>query len=212
MSKKRQTPLRRIKDKYMEKRNAKGQTLREFLAAYNPSDFVKPAVTADCLIFTRGGEKVLVVKRGNHPCIGEYALPGGFCETGESSEETARRELKEETGAAIDNLSQMYFVSTPNRDARDWIMTVCYIAAVDEPFAVAGGDDAADAVWLNVSAKYNGNRATLTLGDASAEFDIKRTCGKIDINNTAITKNTGIAFDHAKLILYGLEEVSRNNS
>ena len=77
--------------------NSKNQTLEEFLAAYNPNKYRKPGVTADCVVFCR--DSVLMVRRGNHPFIGELAFPGGFAEAGEPTENTAARELKEETGA-----------------------------------------------------------------------------------------------------------------
>lgn len=201
-----------------EKRNGKGQTLDEFLAEYEPRLFDKPAVTADCLIFAGddSDRKVLTVVRGNHPCIGEFALPGGFCERGESSEQTALRELEEETGARFNKLSQLCFVSTPNRDPRDWIMTVCYMGVAYEPFAAVGGDDAADAVWADVSAEWQGDTAVLTLTargrTASARLSVVRDhTGKIDLDKT-ICDSRGIAFDHAKIILLGLESLTFGES
>lgn len=197
----------------MEKRNSKGQTLGEFLAEYDPSMFVKPAVTADCLIFADNYTKVLMVKRGNHPCIGEWALPGGFAEPGESCEDTARRELEEETGKRFDDLAQLCFVSTPGRDPRDWIMTAVYTGAVDQPFKVQGGDDAADAAWADIILKTEDDKAVLLLracGDtALAELTVARDhSGKIDLNKTSCSSR-GIAFDHAKLILLGIESAAQ---
>ena len=112
----------------MEKRNSKGQTLAEFLAAYNPDKYRKPGVTADCVIFCE--DKVLMVRRGNHPFIGELAFPGGFAEAGESTERTAERELEEETGAKNVPMRQFYTASEPGRDPRDWTVSVCYTATL----------------------------------------------------------------------------------
>lgn len=86
--------------------NEKGQTLEEFLEEYDPYKYKNPCVTTDAVIFSCkrkvvGGEwKVLMVKRRNHPSIGWWALPGGFIELHENLEDTARRELTEETGVA----------------------------------------------------------------------------------------------------------------
>lgn len=187
------------------------------MAEYDPSQFVKPAVTADCLIFAGGGRKVLCVRRGNHPCIEQWALPGGFCEKGESSEDSAARELFEETGHRFSGLRQLCFVSTPNRDPRDWIMTIVYTAQVLKPFAVKGCDDAADAVWLDITVTGNDNKKRVTLtgrdadgGGVYAYSDLKIVrdpSGRIDINKTT-ADNHGIAFDHSKLILFGIESLA----
>src|SRR6476469_9967302 len=54
----------------------------EFLAAYDPSQFPRVAVTADVVLLTvRAGRlSVLLVQRKGHPYRGHWALPGGFVE------------------------------------------------------------------------------------------------------------------------------------
>lgn len=192
----------------MEKRqklNAKGQTLEQFLAEYQPSKYRHPSVTADCVIFS--GKRVLLVRRGNHPFIGELAFPGGFCEVGESTEQTAARELKEETGAEITALKQFYTASTPDRDPRDWTISVCYTAEVDE-LAVQGGDDAASADWYEYSISGDDENLTLTLvGALGASTSVLRVArdsfGHVDVNNTKVIVR-GMAFDHAAIFLRAL--------
>ncbi|MBO7217054.1 MAG: NUDIX hydrolase, partial [Clostridia bacterium] len=76
-----------------EKRNALGQTEAEFLAAYDASKFERPSVTVDMVIFCEN--KVLLIKRANHPFIDTWALPGGFVEPDETCEQAAARELME---------------------------------------------------------------------------------------------------------------------
>ncbi len=66
-------------------RNGKGQTLEEFLEEYDPYRYKNPCCTTDTVVFSykdeqalkEGRFKVLLVKRGNHPSIGCWALPGG---------------------------------------------------------------------------------------------------------------------------------------
>ena len=193
---------------YMDKKvNAKGQTLEEFLAAYNPAKYRHPAVTADCVVFC--GDSVLLVRRGNHPYIGELAFPGGFAEPGESTETTACRELEEETGAVGVPMRQFYTASTPGRDPRDWTVSVCYVAELGEMPSVAGGDDAADARFYRCSARDEDGLTVLTLSGAETtevKLLVKRDAfGKVDVNATEVLGG-GMAFDHAKILLRAMEE------
>lgn len=60
--------------------------------------FYHNPVPATCCFVRRADGALLLVKRGVEPCKGEWSLPGGFMEVGENAEESARRELLEETG------------------------------------------------------------------------------------------------------------------
>ena len=87
----------------MEKlRNADGLTEEEFLAQYKPSDYERPSVTVDMVVLAMSKSldrlKILLIKRKNHPYIGQWALPGGFMNPNESGHQAAQRELFEETG------------------------------------------------------------------------------------------------------------------
>lgn len=192
----------------MKKLNAKNQTLEEFLAAYNPNKYRKPGVTADCVVFCR--DSLLMVRRGNHPFIGELAFPGGFAEAGEPTEITAARELREETGAENVPLRQFYTASSPNRDPRDWTVSVCYMAELGEFPSVAGADDAASADWYKYTVATDGDVASVTLdgadGSVTVRVRVKRDAfGKVDVNESTVL-DEGIAFDHAKILLRAVEE------
>lgn len=184
--------------------NAKGQTLEAFLAEYDPSRYRHPAVTADCVLFS--GSRVLLVRRGNHPYIDELAFPGGFAEYGESTEESALRELMEETGASNVVMRQFYTASTPNRDPRDWTVSVCYTAELPETISVNGGDDASSAEWYEYEVKADGDFTVLTVGNTETVLRVARDReNKVDVNRTEVIKN-GLAFDHAKILLRAIEE------
>lgn len=110
-----------------------------------------PSVTTDCVIFGFDGVdlKVLLVERGLDPYKGRWAFPGGFLKPEESAEEGALRELKEETGLETAYIEQLHTYSAPNRDPRERVITIAYLALVKIQ-DVKGGDDAADAQWFSV--------------------------------------------------------------
>ena len=110
-----------------------------------------PSVTTDCVIF--GYEdmklKVLLIERGLEPYKGKWAFPGGFVKMDESVEEGARRELREETGLETNMIEQFYCFSDPQRDPRERVISVAFLALV-KTSEVHGGDDAANARWFNL--------------------------------------------------------------
>ena len=114
--------------------------------------YPRPAVTADCIVITRDTEpKVLLIQRGNMPFKGGWAVPGGFMNMDETTEQCAIRELEEETGLQVLKVHQIGAYSKVDRDPRGRTVTVAYLAVVDEPMAVNGQDDAAKAEWWPLS-------------------------------------------------------------
>lgn len=111
-----------------------------------------PAVTADCVIFGFNGKalKILLIERGNPPFLGYWALPGGFMRLDETIEGTAARELREETNLSNVYLDQFKVYSRVNRDPRERVITVAFIALVKpDDYEVIAGDDAAKAFWFD---------------------------------------------------------------
>lgn len=140
-------------------RNKRGQTLQEFLEEYDPYKYKTPSCTTDAVIFSYRGEiteglKVLLIRRGDHPSIGWWALPGGFVNLEENLEDTARRELEEETGVKGLVMEQIGTFGDYDRDPRTRVITTAYMALAEEgKLKVKAGDDAADAAWCEVSWK-----------------------------------------------------------
>ena len=113
-------------------------------------EYPRPALTVDCVVFGAAddGLKLLLIERAVEPFKGRYALPGGFVDMDETTEEAARRELEEETGLKASFLEQLYTFSRVDRDPRERVVSVAYFALV-RPSAVVGGDDAASAQWVD---------------------------------------------------------------
>jgi len=101
--------------------------------------YKNPTPTVDIIIETAGG--IVLIKRRNPPS--GWALPGGFVDYGESYEDAAVREAKEETGLDVSLVRQFHTYSHPDRDERQHTASTVFIAtAIGTP---AAADDAAEA-------------------------------------------------------------------
>lgn len=189
-------------------RNRDGQTLEEFLAAYHPKDYPHPSVTVDLLVFSleRRKPELLMVRRGNHPYLDCWALPGGFVEPNEFTEDAAARELEEETHARGLALTEIGLFSGPNRDPRDWTMSCAYAAvAPRSKLNICGDDDAAEAGWFQVEYHLSGDMMKLKL---SREDEVLTASVQVQLRQGALGteyhigsfETDGIAFDHCKMI------------
>lgn len=112
-----------------------------------------PAVTADCIVMTRDNQ-VLLIQRKNEPCQGQWAFPGGFMNIDETAEAAAVRELQEETGITLSetDIFQVGAYTAVDRDPRERVITIAYLAEIDAPVPVKGSDDAARAQWFPLDA------------------------------------------------------------
>lgn len=89
-----------------------------------------PSLTADIFIFDDDLNFILI-KRRNDPFKDCWALPGGFVEYGESVENAAVREAKEETSIDVELIDLVNVYSQPDRDPRGHTVTVAYTAKGD---------------------------------------------------------------------------------
>lgn len=216
-----------------------GLNEEEFLAAYDISQFDRPSVTVDILLMTISDEeaesyrklpekslRVLLIKRKDHPFIGQWALPGGFIRIDEDIETAAYRELQEET--SIDNayLEQLYTYGDVHRDPRGRIISTSYMSLVNaNEVKMKAGTDAEDARWFEVQytvAKeeqevnpngFTENKyidITLTNEDIilSATIKLSRFVdGKHVSYKRTIVSNNQLSFDHGLIIQYGIERL-----
>lgn len=114
-------------------------------------EYPRPSVTTDCVVLTREVQpKVLLIQRRWEPFEGCRAIPGGFLDMDETTEQCARRELREETGLLLEDLRQVGAYSRVDRDPRGRTISVAYLAVVDSPLPVEGLDDAARAEWFPI--------------------------------------------------------------
>lgn len=197
-----------------ELRDREGRTEQEFLRAYRADRYPRPSVTADIMLLseTAAGVEVLLVRRGGHPFLGCWALPGGFVGPQESVDEAAARELKEETHVSGLPLFPLMLCSRPGRDPRAWTISQAYLALVGPGnlSSVRADDDAADARWFSLTRTGALPDVTLTLAAEGVAPLMARlhavphdtpfgSAWAIDV-----TEPGGIAFDHAAILLRGL--------
>lgn len=107
-------------------------------------------ITVDSVIFgyADGELKVALIERKMDPFKGMWAIPGGFMEGDETVEETALRELQEETGLEDIFLEQFHVFSSHGRDPRGRTITVAFFALINsDKYHLAASADAAEAKW-----------------------------------------------------------------
>jgi 8-oxo-dGTP diphosphatase len=168
---------------------------------YDPSHFPAFAVTVDVVILTmsEGTLHVLLVRRGEAPFEGMWAIPGGFKRPTETLDGAAKRELVEETGVdAASLLTQFGAYGDPERDPRMNVVTVAYVAVLREVGAVVAGTDAADAALIPVSDVLNG-RIDLAFDHLRIVRDaIERVRVELEVSGIA-TAFVGTTFTMAEL-------------
>ncbi|MCM8776723.1 MAG: NUDIX hydrolase [Candidatus Omnitrophica bacterium] len=102
-------------------------------------EYKNPIPTVDIIIEVDGG--IVLIKRKNYPY--GWALPGGFVDYGESLEDAAIREAKEETGLDVVGLIQFHTYSAPERDPRHHTISTVFIGKGKG--ILKGSDDAEEA-------------------------------------------------------------------
>ena len=203
------------------------QKEKDFLEQYRLEDYPRPSVTADIVVFKLRSEEtdnfrkdpkgylsLLLIKRGGHPYLGHWALPGGFLAPGESIEECALREVWEETTVEPASLMSIGLFSEPGRDPRGWIISNAFVSVIgtDEELQ-RSGDDAADAQWFDVDFEPEGDEYILKLsrGDINIRAVLEEEQSRFGATSYRIKDSGGLAFDHARIIAQALS-VLRNSA
>ncbi|MCR5416456.1 MAG: NUDIX hydrolase [Pseudobutyrivibrio sp.] len=202
----------------MEKLDKNGLTEEQYLAQYNPNKYEKPSVTVDMVVLGTNasltGLKILLVKRGAHPFIGEWALPGGFVKMDESTSEAASRELEQETGLKNVYLEQIGSFSEPDRDPRMRVISISYMALVNRTPIVKGNDDAAEARWFD----FEFTDKMIRIYDKDSDFEMRYNLKRKKFKNGTIPyeklvasdpRGASLAFDHAQIIVDAMTQLRK---
>lgn len=152
------------------------------------SEFPFVYVTVDIVVLTVRDDRLqtLVVRRGEEPFKGCWALPGGFVEEGEDLEAAAWRELREETSVEPRHvpLEQLKTYGDPDRDPRHRVISVAWLAVLPQGPDPSAGSDAAEAHWQPVDGLLRSGLAfdhAKILGDG-----VERARAKLEYSNLAL--------------------------
>lgn len=152
---------------------------------------------------------ILLIKRTKEPYKGNWCLPGGFVKLEETIDMAADRVLAKETNLHNIYKEQLYTFGEINRDPRTRVISTAYMALIDKERIT--DELSEEASWFNIhlEEREDENSITLENGEEIITFTIKK---KIKDKTTKkyeyeITENENIAFDHAQIIMTGIERM-----
>ena len=200
------------------------KTEEEFLKDYDPKAFDQLSMTSDILLISVSDQEqtnyrktskkmmsILLVKRDDYPYKDKWCLPGGFLNPKtETLEECAKRVLKRETNLSNIYLEQLYTYDAIDRDPRTRVVSTAYIALIDKNKLTEMIN--LNASWFDIvllEEKNNIVDITLDNGKDTIHLSIKKELREktTDRYRFIAVKNDALAFDHALVILAGIERV-----
>jgi len=131
------------------------KALSDYKRAWSSAPYAPVFVTVDTVV--ECCERVLLIRRGEAPGKGLWALPGGFLEPHDTILASALRELHEETGVALadelllSGLRHSQVFDHPDRSLRGRTVTHAFhfVLPLEEVPTIQAGDDASDAAWID---------------------------------------------------------------
>ncbi|WP_297522449.1 NUDIX domain-containing protein [uncultured Clostridium sp.] len=224
----------------VSKKNKDGLTEKEFLEKYDAISYERPSVTVDMVLFTLGEKqkdtlgrknkekelKILLIKRGEHPFIDKWAIPGGFVKIGESLGAGVQRKIKEETGLDDIYFEQLYTWGDVDRDPRMRIISASYMALVNNK-QLKRNIETDEIAWFSVkkistgkqkiSSKeihynyrvslINEERNIVINYDLIEKIIMRDFDREVCYEYKAVDGENLLAFDHLKIIDYALERM-----
>lgn len=149
-------------------------------------EFITPKLAVDCLIFTiaDGKLKVLLMKIGQPPYAGKWAIPGGLVKLNESLEKATERILNDKVGVKNCYVEQLYSFSDPARDSRGHSVSVAHFALVNtDSFVLKTDELVREIAWHDV---YKLPALAFDHKDIIS-YGLKRLQSKINYSNIVYT-------------------------
>ena len=134
-----------------------------------------PRVAVGAVVFKE--DRILLVRRGQPPAEDSWAIPGGSVDIGETLQQAAEREIKEETGIRIRASKPIYTFDVIERDESGGIRFHYVIVDLSADYVSgepSAGDDAVEARWISAEEikTLPVNKTTLTLLQNKFHFGI----------------------------------------
>ncbi|MCM1158307.1 MAG: NUDIX hydrolase [Bacteroidales bacterium] len=191
-----------------------GREEKEYLRKYDITQYDRPSIAADMAVFSIMGKqsvtdkekvqntdnyrklpeknlKILLIKRGTYPYRDCWALPGGFCQSNERVDETARRELYEETQVDNAYLKLCGIYGDIGRDPRGWIISHTFLALMDGGQSkLRAGTDAWEARWFDIGFVKKEIRKEVTEDFAKIENEYCLQLDNTDVHATNLPDKT----------------------
>lgn len=188
-----------------------------FLSTYHHENYERPSVATDIAVFSVFSREVeshrkdselkmhvLLIKRGEHPYMNKWALPGGFLKPDETVEACALRELKEETNLTPDAVMPVDVLSEPDRDPRGRILSNAFVSVVsEEKVTVMSGSDAIGAKWFEVKftpLEPKIYELELTCPDECIKVRLEESESVFGTTRFRVISGDGLAFDHGRIL------------
>lgn len=206
---------------FKKKNSSEANDEKLFLSTYNINNYDRPSIATDITVFSVFSEDtedhrkdselklhVLLIKRGEHPYMNKWALPGGFLKADETIEECVFRELKEETNITPASIMPVGVFSQPDRDPRGRVVSNAFASIVsEEKVTVMSGSDAINAKWFEVKFKSKGNSThelELIGNQENITIELQESQVNYGSRKLRIISNSGLAFDHAEILAAAL--------
>lgn len=162
-----------------------------------------------CRTLTDKFFSILLVKRNKEPFKNMWCLPGGFVKEDETLDMAADRVLAKETNLHNIYKEQLYTFSDIERDPRTRIISTAYISLIDKKRIT--DELSEEACWFNIHLDEKNNLINVRLenGEEEISFTIKKEILDKTTNKYKykIINNSNIAFDHAEIIMTGLDRM-----
>ncbi|MGC6587011.1 NUDIX hydrolase [Paenibacillus sp. Dod16] len=114
----------------------------------------RPLIFVGSVVILKNKSNQILLQKRKYP-VGSWAIPGGLMELGESAEETAKREIKEETNLSIDNLKlinvysgQDHYIKQPNGD-EFYVVVIAFYAEHFEGELLVNRSESLDFEFIN---------------------------------------------------------------
>lgn len=192
-----------------QKLDKNGLTEKEFLKKYKADNYERPSVTTDILALGTSPDlknlRIFLVKRDEHPYVGQWSLPGGFVHQDETAYQAASRVLSQKAGIENTYLDQIYTFTKPGRDPRTWVMSVAYLSLVSDT-ALLNGSEVQDSAWFDLIIQQEEIRFVNEDRKVEIKYSIENKTfknGRITYENwvPTLSSKNGLAFDHIEIII-----------